>query len=66
MLAAGNAVIYITGTAWLAVALHVSATAAIGLGVMPLLVTDALKITCATVVLPSAWRLTRACRSADT
>ena len=31
MLAAGNAVIYITGTAWLAVALHVSATAAIGL-----------------------------------
>ncbi len=60
MLVVGSAVIYIVGASWLAVDLHVSAVKAISLGVTPFLITDALKIACASIVLPSAWRLSRA------
>ncbi|WUR84330.1 biotin transporter BioY [Streptomyces phaeochromogenes] len=52
----GNAVIYLAGTAWLAVDLHLGAQRAIALGVTPFLVTDALKTTLAAGLLPLAWR----------
>jgi biotin transport system substrate-specific component len=69
MLAMGSAVIYITGTCWIAADLHVSAARAISLGVTPFLITDALKIACASIVLPAVWRISRATsatRRADT
>lgn len=59
MLALGSAVVYIIGTCWLALDLHLGATKAIDLGVTPFLVTDALKIAAAAVASPAAWRFTR-------
>jgi biotin transport system substrate-specific component len=59
LMAVGSAIIYTIGTVWLANDLHLSASKAIDLGVTPFLVTDAIKIAVAAVVLPSAWRLVR-------
>jgi biotin transport system substrate-specific component len=52
----GNAVIYLAGTVWLAMDLHLGAQQAIALGVTPFLITDALKTALAAGLLPLAWR----------
>ncbi len=52
----GNVVIYALGTLWLAAALGVSLSAAIGLGVTPFLIGDVLKIALAAGLFPLAWR----------
>ncbi|MGB7979364.1 MAG: biotin transporter BioY [Candidatus Nanopelagicales bacterium] len=52
----GNVVIYAVGTLWLAAALGVSLSAAIGLGVTPFLIGDVLKIALAAGLFPLAWR----------
>ena len=54
---AGNVVIYAVGVTYLALSLHVSARAAISLGLTPFLLGDALKIALASGLLPGAWRL---------
>ncbi len=53
----GTAVIYIVGAIWLAQDLNVSASKAVALGVTPFLITDAIKMAVAAVVLPVAWKL---------
>lgn len=53
----GNALIYLAGVPWLAIALHVSLSEAVALGVTPFLLGDALKIAVATGLLPAAWWL---------
>ncbi|MGH2445907.1 MAG: biotin transporter BioY [Candidatus Limnocylindria bacterium] len=55
---AGSLVIYAFGVPWLAVVLAVSLPEAIGLGLTPFLIGDALKAALAAVVLPLAWRFT--------
>lgn len=52
----GNAVIYLVGTVWLAMDLHLGTQQAIASGVTPFLITDALKIAVAAGLLPLAWR----------
>lgn len=52
----GNAVIYLTGTVWLAMNMHLGAPQAIALGVTPFVITDALKTALAAGLLPLAWR----------
>lgn len=52
----GNAVIYAFGATWLAVALGVSLSKAIELGVTPFLLGDALKVALAAGLFPLAWR----------
>ena len=54
---AGNLVIYAVGVPYLAIALGVSLGEAIGFGLTPFLVGDALKILLAAGFLPAAWRL---------
>ncbi|WP_375490526.1 biotin transporter BioY [uncultured Jatrophihabitans sp.] len=56
---AGTVVIYVVGTVWLAVDLHLGAGEAFRLGVRPFLVTDAIKIAIAALAFPSAWQLVR-------
>lgn len=53
----GNALIYLVGVPWLASSLQVSLSEAVGLGLTPFLLGDALKVALATGVLPAAWRL---------
>jgi biotin transport system substrate-specific component len=55
----GNLVIYTLGVTWLASSLGVDLGTAIGLGVLPFLAGDALKIAIAALLLPGAWRLVR-------
>jgi biotin transport system substrate-specific component len=55
----GDGVVFLVGTVWLGVALHVSASQAISLGVTPFLATEALKVAVAALALPAAWRLVR-------
>lgn len=55
---AGSAVIYAGGVAGLMVVLGVSFVEALGIGVVPFLVGDALKAALAGVLLPGAWKLT--------
>ncbi|MCC6617542.1 MAG: biotin transporter BioY [Chloroflexi bacterium] len=57
MMVAGNLVIYAVGVPYLALAIGVGLPEAIGLGVVPFLVGDALKIALAAGLLPAAWRL---------
>lgn len=52
----GSAVIYVGGVAGLMVVLDVSVVEAIGLGVVPFLVGDALKAGLAGLLLPGAWK----------
>lgn len=59
----GSAVIYLVGTTWLALDLHLDIQNAIALGTTPFLVTDALKIACAAGLLPLAWAVVRRGRS---
>ncbi|HET7645150.1 MAG TPA: biotin transporter BioY [Candidatus Limnocylindria bacterium] len=56
-MAAGNLVIYAIGVPYLALAINVELPTAIGLGLTPFLVGDALKILLAAGLLPAAWRL---------
>ncbi len=53
----GNLLIYALGVSWLAVSLGVDLPTALGLGAVPFLVGDALKIVIAAGLLPAAWRL---------
>jgi biotin transport system substrate-specific component len=53
----GNLVIYAVGVPYLAAALSVPLSQAIGLGMTPFLVGDALKILLAAGLLPLAWRV---------
>ena len=53
----GNLVIYAVGVPYLAVAIGVSLTEAIGLGMTPFFIGDALKILLAAGLLPLAWRV---------
>ncbi len=54
---AGSLVIYAFGVPWLAVVLGISLPEAIGLGMAPFLIGDAVKAVVAAAVLPLAWRL---------
>jgi biotin transport system substrate-specific component len=51
----GNALIYLIGVPWLAIATHSDPAAAIKLGLVPFLVGDVLKLVLAAVVFPAAW-----------
>jgi biotin transport system substrate-specific component len=62
LLAVGSAIVYVIGATWLAHDLHLSAQKAVELGVTPFLITDALKLAIAAVVLPGAWTLVRRMR----
>ena len=62
LLAVGSAIVYVIGATWLAHDLHLSAQKAVELGVTPFLVTDALKLAIAAVILPGAWTLVRRMR----
>ncbi len=62
LLAVGSAIVYVIGATWLAHDLHLSAQKAVELGVTPFLLTDALKLAVAAVVLPGAWTLVRRMR----
>ena len=53
----GNLVIYVFGVAWLANSLRVDLPTALGYGLWPFLIGDALKIALAAGLLPAAWRL---------
>lgn len=53
----GNLVIYVFGVAWLASSRPADLPTALGLGLWPFLVGDALKIALAAGLLPAAWRL---------
>ena len=52
----GNAIVYVFGTTWLAIAMQWDAATAIAKGVVPFLVGDAIKILVAAGLLPLAWR----------
>ncbi|HEY1616350.1 MAG TPA: biotin transporter BioY [Streptosporangiaceae bacterium] len=54
---AGEVVIYAVGVTWLAVSLHLSASAAIADGLTPFLIGDAIKAAIAAGLLPAAWAL---------
>ena len=57
LMALGNLVIYVLGVAWLANFLAVDLPTAMGYGLWPFLVGDALKIALAAGLLPGAWKL---------
>lgn len=59
LMAVGDAILLTIGTIWLSADLNVSASKAIELGVTPFLIGDAIKLTVAALVLPSAWKLAR-------
>jgi biotin transport system substrate-specific component len=62
LLAVGSAIVYVIGATWLAHDLHYSAQTAVSKGVTPFLLTDALKLAVAALVLPGAWTLVRRMR----
>jgi biotin transport system substrate-specific component len=62
LLAVGTAIVYVIGATWLAHDSHLSAQKAVQYGVTPFLITDALKLAVAAVVLPGAWTLVRRMR----
>jgi biotin transport system substrate-specific component len=51
----GTAVIYVVGVPWLAVTTGMGPADAVAMGLLPFLVIDAVKLTAAAVVFPSAW-----------
>ena len=59
LMVAGSVVIYLIGTVWLAVDLHLGSVEAFKLGVRPFLATDAIKIGLAALAFPTAWKLAR-------
>jgi biotin transport system substrate-specific component len=54
---AGEVVMYAIGVIWLALYLHVGASAAISLGLTPFLIGDAIKAAAAALLLPAAWKV---------
>ena len=54
---AGEVVMYAIGVIWLALYLHVGASAAISLGLTPFLLGDAIKAAAAALLLPAAWKV---------
>jgi biotin transport system substrate-specific component len=54
---AGSAIIYLFGVTWLAHVTGMSASAAIDAGMRPFLAADAVKLVCAGLALPAAWKL---------
>ncbi|NCD19324.1 MAG: biotin transporter BioY, partial [Actinobacteria bacterium] len=60
--AAGSAVIYLIGTAWLMAFLGVGLREGLTLGVIPFLAGDAIKVAAAALLLPSAWKAVNAFR----
>lgn len=60
---AGTAVIYTCGVSWLAIKLDIPVatgeTNAIGLGLVPFLIGDAIKLIIAGAAAPAVWRLLR-------
>jgi biotin transport system substrate-specific component len=58
-LVAGTAIVYLFGATGLAVSLHLTAAAALRVGVLPFLLGDALKVAIAAGPLPAAWRRCR-------
>ncbi len=56
----GNLAIYAVGVPWLMAIAHVDLPVALGLGVVPFLIGDAVKVVVAAGLLPATWRL--ACR----
>lgn len=59
LMVTGSLLVYLVGTVWLALALHVGARTAVSLGVVPFLPGDAVKVAVAAVLLPGLWRLLR-------
>jgi biotin transport system substrate-specific component len=57
-LVAGNLVIYAFGATWLALRLHLGASATLSDGVTPFLLGDAIKALLAAALLPAVWKLT--------
>jgi biotin transport system substrate-specific component len=53
----GNLLIYLVGVPWLAIALQVSLSEAVALGLTPFLLGDAFKVALAAGLLPAVWRL---------
>ena len=53
----GNLAIYAVGVPWLMAVAHVDLPAALGLGVVPFLIGDAVKVVVAAGLLPATWRL---------
>ena len=53
----GNLVVYAVGVPWLMAVAHVDVSAAFGLGVVPFLIGDAIKVVVAAGLLPATWRL---------
>lgn len=54
----GTVIIYLFGVSWLAWSLGVGAVEAMGLGMVPFVVGDLVKVVLAGVALPAAWKLT--------
>jgi len=54
---AGNLVIYVFGVSGLALVTGMGASAAVGAGVLPFLIGDAVKIALAVAIVPTAWAL---------
>jgi biotin transport system substrate-specific component len=59
LMVAGSVVIYLIGTVWLAVDLHIGSAEAFKICVRPFLATDAIKIGLAALAFPTAWKLAR-------
>lgn len=55
IMALGSVIIYAFGVTWLALSIHVSASKAIALGMLPFLPGDVFKLALAAVVLPATW-----------
>jgi biotin transport system substrate-specific component len=53
----GNAVIYLIGVPWLALALHSGLVKALQLGLYPFVIGDLIKVGLASAALPAAWKL---------
>ncbi|GAA4350779.1 biotin transporter BioY [Microbacterium rhizosphaerae] len=54
-LLAGSATVYLVGVPWLAVALGMPLSVAVGVGLAPFLVGDLIKLAAAAMLLPGAW-----------
>jgi biotin transport system substrate-specific component len=58
----GSLIIYAIGVSWLAVTLHVGLLKAVGLGMLPFIPGDIIKIVFAALLLPIAWTIVRTAR----
>lgn len=62
LMAVGGVVVYAAGVPWLMAFLEVDLVTALGLGVVPFLVGDAIKAVVAAVLLPGSWALVNRAR----